>query len=189
MHIHLLGPSGSGTSSLGQALSKELDIPYFDSDDIFWEKTDPPFTTIRPVERRQETLKEIDSRHDSWIIGGSMLRWGDFLREKLDLILYLYVDKDTRIARLIARERQRFGNRIAEGNDMHENHRAFIAWAESYEDGGLDMRSKTSETAWINEAKCEVVKIEHEIPIAEEVALAKKALGEIARRRGDLNGR
>ena len=108
-----------------------------------------------------------------------MLQWGDFLRDRIDLIVYLYVDRETRIARLIARERQRFGDRLLPGNDMHENHRAFIAWAESYESGGPDMRSRMSETAWIEAAKCKVVKIEREIPIEEEIALVKTCLGEL----------
>lgn len=177
MRIHLLGPSGSGTSSLGKALSQALNIPWFDSDDIFWEATNPPFTCKRTVEKRQEILKEIDLQHDSWIISGSMLRWGDFLRDELDLIIYLYVDKDTRIQRLVTRERQRFGDRILPGNDMYDNHRAFIKWAETYEDGDLDMRSKMSETAWIQEARCRVLKIEKEMPIADEIMLVRRELG------------
>ncbi len=179
MRIHLLGPSGSGTSSLGRALSKDLAVPYFDSDDIFWENTDPPFTAKRPLEQRQNLLKEIDLTNRSWIIGGSMLQWGDFLRDRIDLIVYLYVDRVTRVSRLKTREKARFGDRILPGNDMHENHRAFIAWAESYEDGGLDMRSRMSETAWIDEAKCKVVRIEREIPIEDEVALVRARLREI----------
>jgi adenylate kinase family enzyme len=47
MFIHLLGPSGSGTSILGKAISQRLNIPWFDSDDIFWIKTDPPYTKKR----------------------------------------------------------------------------------------------------------------------------------------------
>lgn len=172
MKIHLLGPSGSGTSTLGDALSKELNVPWFDSDDIYWERTNPPFTVIRSLVERQKILREIDSNNDSWIISGSMLEWGDFLRDKMELIIYLYVDKETRIGRLKKRESVRFGDRILRGNDMYENHQAFIKWAESYEEGGYDMRSKLSETAWIKEAKCPVLKIEKEMPLTEEVLLA-----------------
>ncbi|CAC9976206.1 hypothetical protein FLAPXU55_03930 [Flavobacterium panici] len=39
MKIHIFGASESGVTTAGEALSKKLDIPYFDSDTYFWEKT------------------------------------------------------------------------------------------------------------------------------------------------------
>lgn len=176
MHIHLLGPSGSGTSSLGKAISEELNIPFFDSDDIFWEMTNPPFTSKRSIEQRQILLREINTHNKSWIISGSMLQWGDFLRDEIDLIVYLYIERDIRIKRLVKREKERFGDRILPGNDMYENHQAFITWAESYEDGDLNMRSKKSEIEWIKEAKRKVLKIEKEMPIKEELELVINSL-------------
>ncbi len=56
MKIHLLGPSGSGTSTLGKALGDRLGRPWFDSDDFFWIPTDPPFTTKRPADERGRLL-------------------------------------------------------------------------------------------------------------------------------------
>jgi adenylate kinase family enzyme len=176
MHIHLLGPSGSGTSTLGHALAEELKIPWFDSDDIFWEKTDPPFTAKRPIEQRIARLYEIDEKNESWIISGSMLEWGDSIREKIDLIIYLYIEKEERLRRLIKRERERFGDRIEAGHDMYENHKAFIEWAGSYETGGFKMRSRKSEMAWIEKASCRIIIIEKEIPLDEEIAIVLKGL-------------
>lgn len=176
MHIHLLGPSGSGTSSLGRALATSLRIPWFDTDEIFLEETNPPFTITRPLERRQAILQDINTRHESWIISGSMLQWGDFLRDTMDLIVYLYVDKETRIPRLVKREKERFGDRILPGHDMHDNHQNFIKWAESYETGGLDMRSRASEMEWIRKASCKVVKIENEISLEDEIQLVIDSL-------------
>lgn len=181
MHIHLLGPSGSGTSTLGKALSSVLRIPWFDSDDIFWEKTDPPFTTKRPMERRIALLREIDAENESWIVSGSMLEWGDSIRDKLDVIVYLYVEKETRLNRLIKREKERFGDRIEPGRDMHENHEAFIEWAGSYETGGFGMRSRKSEMAWMERAKSPVIKIEKEIPLRDEVTLVLESIANIRR--------
>jgi len=50
MKIHILGPSCSVTITLGRALSENLYIPWFDSDDIFWVKTDPPYTQKRVMD-------------------------------------------------------------------------------------------------------------------------------------------
>lgn len=49
---------------------------------------------------------------------------------------------DIRLQRLKIREREKFGSRIDIGGDMYDNHMKFINWAATYEDGGMDMRSK-----------------------------------------------
>ena len=38
MKIHLLGSSGSGTSTIGKILAKKLNIHFFESDDFFGKK-------------------------------------------------------------------------------------------------------------------------------------------------------
>jgi adenylate kinase family enzyme len=48
MRLHIFGASGTGTTTLGQALGSTLGVPYFDSDDYFWERSIPPFTVRRP---------------------------------------------------------------------------------------------------------------------------------------------
>lgn len=53
-HIHILGASGSGTTTLAKVLSDELGYAHFDSDDYFWIPTEPPFTTKRPLDERVE---------------------------------------------------------------------------------------------------------------------------------------
>lgn len=52
--VHILGASGSGTTTLAQALSKELKYKYFDTDDFFWIKTNPPYQQKRQVEEGEE---------------------------------------------------------------------------------------------------------------------------------------
>ena len=171
MKIHILGPSGSGTTTLGRALSQKMKIPHFDSDDFFWMPTDPPFTIKRSLEERVPLLENTLNAHKSWILSGSMLKWGDFLIPQLDLVIYLYVEKEIRIKRLKIRERDRFGCRIDPGNDMFDNHRIFIDWASSYDDGGMDMRSRQSEEAWMKKLKCRVVRINGEMGVGEEVEM------------------
>jgi adenylate kinase family enzyme len=59
MKIHLLGPSCSGQSTLGKLISQKYQIPYFDTDDIVWIETDPPFSIQRKNIEKMELLKEI----------------------------------------------------------------------------------------------------------------------------------
>ena len=49
--------------------------------------------------------------------------------------MFLYVDTNVRIKRLQQRERDRFGDRILIGGDMHAIHEEFIDWASRYDAG------------------------------------------------------
>ena len=176
MFIHLLGPSGSGTSTLGKAISQRLNIPWFDSDDIYWIKTDPPFTKKRDTVERQFILKELYNTNSNLVLSGSMLKWGNQIRDKIDLIIYLYLEPEKRIKRIIKREKERFGNRIEENNDMHQGHLEFINWARKYESGDMNMRSKNSEEKWIEECNCQKLRIDKEMNIEEMLNLVEKEI-------------
>lgn len=39
--IHIFGASGSGTTTLANALSNNMNLPHYDTDDYFWIRTDP----------------------------------------------------------------------------------------------------------------------------------------------------
>jgi shikimate kinase len=39
MRMLIIGAKGSGVTTLGEALAKQLAIPYFDADYYYWEKT------------------------------------------------------------------------------------------------------------------------------------------------------
>ena len=54
--IHILGASGSGTSTLGSALARRLGVKHADSDSLYWLPTNPPYTTPRPPGARQALL-------------------------------------------------------------------------------------------------------------------------------------
>jgi adenylate kinase family enzyme len=178
MKIHLLGPSCSGTSTLGKLISEKYNIPWFDTDDIFWVKTDPPFTIKREVDERINILKKIIDENNSFVLSGSALKWGDFMKEYLDLVIYKYVDQETRIKRLIEREKRRYGNRIEAGNDMHNIHKEFVEWNKKYETGGMDMRSRKSELNWIMDLKCMVRKLEEDRKPDEELKIIERIISE-----------
>ncbi len=176
MKIHILGPSGSGTSTLGETISTKYNSPWFDSDNFFWEKTDPPFLKKRTKEDRVKLLEKELNKTDSWVLSGSVIGWGDFIKEKLDLVIYLYIEPETRIKRLINRERVIYGNRIDPGNDMYQIHIDFIEWALSYETDNMNTRSRKSEKEWMKDLKCKIIKIEEEISLQKEMEIVSKEI-------------
>jgi shikimate kinase len=177
MKIHLLGPSCSGTSTLGKLIAEKYNIPWYDTDEIFWLKTDPPFTKKREKDERIYLLKNIFGMNKSLVLSGSAIGWGDFIKEEVDIVIYKYVEQKIRIKRLCEREKKRFGKRIEPGNDMYEIHKEFIEWNKKYETGGMEMRSRQSETSWLNDIKCKIIKLENNT-VEEEMEIVSKIIEE-----------
>jgi adenylate kinase family enzyme len=134
--IHILGASGSGTTTLGRMLAERLQYPHFDTDDYFWVPTDPPFTHQRERAERQRLLMDDVTAHNSWVVSGSLCGWGDVAMPLFELIGFLAIPQDIRMARLRQREHERFEERTLPGGDMYELSQAFLAWAASYDEGG-----------------------------------------------------
>ncbi len=107
--IHILGASGSGTSTLAEALEKELGFRHFDTDNYYWLPSDPPFANKRPIEDRIELIMNDMSGVDKWTLSGSLCGWGDVLIRYFDLVVYLWIPMEIRIPRLIDREKLRYG--------------------------------------------------------------------------------
>ena len=131
--IHILGASGSGTTTVGRALAEHLHVPHFDTDDYFWVPTDPPFTHQRARPERQQLLMDALTAHDAWVVSGSLCGWGDMAIPLFELVVFLSIPHDIRMTRLRQREHERFGERILPGGDMYVSSQAFLAWAASYE--------------------------------------------------------
>jgi adenylate kinase family enzyme len=73
--IHILGASGSGTTTLGRALAARLLCPHFDADDYFWLPTDPPYTHQRERTERQQLLMDDLTAQEQWVLSGSLCGW------------------------------------------------------------------------------------------------------------------
>ena len=87
--IHIVGASGSGTTTLAKALSKKEGFKHFDTDDYFWMETDPKFQEKRPVEERLRLLNRAFRECDRWVLSGSLCGWGDSLIPYFDLVIFL----------------------------------------------------------------------------------------------------
>jgi adenylate kinase family enzyme len=172
--IHTVGGSGSGTTTLAKALAEKLRSPHFDSDDYYWEPTNPPFTTKRSVEKRLELLHKDLAQHESWALSGSLVSWGESIFPQLTHIVFLDIPPAVRMARLRERERARHGNRIDPGGDMHKIHTDFIEWAMRYDTAGLEQRSKKMHEEWLKQFNCPVIRIQEALPVDQLVKLVIK---------------
>lgn len=160
MKIHITGASGSGTSTLGEALANQLKGAFLDADDYFWTPSTPPYQTRRPASERLALLLTDFSRADTVVVSGSVSAWGADIEEAFDCIIFLYVDATIRLARLRAREIQRYGT----------VNPAFLEWAAQYDVGPPEGRSLSKQRAWLAERKCPVLYLEGNRTIEECLA-------------------
>ena len=158
--IHVLGASGSGTTTLGAALATRLGLPHGDADQFFWLPTDPPFTTRRPRQERLALLLGQLAADGQWVLSGSAISWATPLEPAYDLIVFLRLDPAIRMERLRRRETARYGARIAQGGDMASRSEEFLRWAEAYDTAGLTQRSLVAHETWLAGQTAEVLRLD-----------------------------
>jgi adenylate kinase family enzyme len=174
--VHILGAAGSGTTTLAQALAARLGCPHYDTDSYFWLPSDPPFQHIRDQEARQAMLRADLEKPGGWVLSGSLCGWGDVFVPLFDLVVFLWIPRDLRMARLKEREIERYGAAaIAPGGAMHEGSIKFMEWAASYDDGGLEIRSLRVHNDWLATLPGPVLRLEGPAPIAANLAEVLRA--------------
>jgi len=169
--IHITGASGSGTTTLAKAICEKYGHTHLDSDDFFWEQTDPPFTVKRPVAERQQLMSDAMDACAKCVISGSLTGWGDVFIPDFELVIYLETPTKVRLKRLEKREAERFGGRILPGGDMEDEHQQFLIWASQYDNGGIDMRSAAHHTQWLKNVTCPIIKMDGSVSIAANLSL------------------
>jgi hypothetical protein len=88
-----------------------------------------------------------------------------------ELVVFLWVPEEVRIARLRDREIRELGRKaLGPGGSLHRNHEEFIAWARSYDTGGLDMRSLSRHEAWLARISCPTLRFEGESTVEFQVS-------------------
>lgn len=178
-HLHILGPSGSGTTTVAEALSRKHDFAHFDADNYFWKPTDPPYQHLRSIEERQRLLKEDLKNEHRWIISGSFCGWGDIFMDDFDLVIYLWTPINIRLRRLKSREQQRFGSAVLPGGKMFERHQKFLDSAARYDYDQTEFRNKRTHEEWMQKLSCPILKIEGEKTVKEIISIIEAKIEEL----------
>ncbi|HEX3915859.1 MAG TPA: AAA family ATPase [Caulobacteraceae bacterium] len=168
--IHVVGGSGSGTTTLGRALAARTGATHLDTDDFYWLRTQPPYTTSRPVADRIALLSEAFDASPRWVLSGSMMGWGEPLLPRIELIVFLYTPPDVRLARVMARERERYGADIDPGGRLHAHHLEFMEYVRGYDRDDFPGRSLKRHRAWLAAASRPVLELDGARAVEEGVA-------------------
>ena len=154
--LHVMGASGTGTTTLARALADHWAVPHADADDYFWVPSSPPYVHKRPADERLTLMRSVFVPREAWVLSGSMLGWGESVVAECDAVVFLTLDPDERLRRLEARETARRG-----GPDFDEvAWEAFLEWARGYDDPGFEGRSRVAHEAWLKELGQPVLRLD-----------------------------
>lgn len=179
MKIHVFGAAGSGVTSLGRYLAHQLNVPYFDSDDYYWEKSEPPFTVRRNPDERDQRLGEALAGCQHWILGGSVISWGEAWLSAFDLAVFVWTPPEVRLARLQQREYDRYGDVIFTDSVRRQQHQEFLQWASTYDDNTARGRTLAAHQAWMQKLHCPLIIIADTASVAERVDLVLAKLKDL----------
>jgi adenylate kinase family enzyme len=175
--IHIVGAAGSGTTTLGLAVARELRCAHLDGDDFFWIASDPPYKHVRPADQRVAELKQAIDGLASWVQSGSLWGWGESFLPLFNLVIFLWIPSQVRMKRLIARETVRFGPAaLAPGGAMYDEHRQFIEWAAGYDTNDSSSRSRAKHEAWLATMPCPVIRLEGDLSTEYRLQQIRQAL-------------
>ncbi len=177
MRIHILGASGSGTTTFGRALASELSFPFFDTDDFYWMPSNPPYVEKRPVSERIRLMKELFLERPRWVLSGSLTSWSETFIPYFDCVIFLSLNDELRLKRLRHREVTRYGeDALSEGGVHYKAYSAFMNWAKQYENVTFDGRSRSVHEKWLSKLECQIIRLNSEYEVDELVKRATKEI-------------
>lgn len=162
--VHITGPSGSGTTTLGRAIADAWSVPHADTDDYYWIPTSPPFTAKRTVIDRLALMRTMFVPRREWVRSGSANGWGDEVIAQCDAVVLLTMAPEARMRRLEAREVDQRGVSIED-----PSYRAFREWAEDYDDPSFTGRSRARHERWLAGLDAPVLRLDAAPPVEDLV--------------------
>jgi adenylate kinase family enzyme len=171
MKVHITGASGSGTTTLGQALAQALSSRHLDADHYYWLPTTPPYQQKREQADRLALLHADMRSAPGVVVSGSVVGWGQEIEDAFDLIVFLYLPATLRIERLRQREIASYGVVNPE----------FLAWAAQYDEGPAEGRSLAKHKAWLARRTCPVLRLERDIYVQERLTQVIDAINHLPR--------
>jgi hypothetical protein len=121
------------------------------------------------VPERVRLLKDAMACSPCWVLSGALVGWGDPLIPSSDLVVFLYVATEVRLARLRTRESERFGAALDPGGSMHHQHQGFLTWAAGYDTGASVGRTLQADVKWLSSLSCPVMVVMGERTTADQV--------------------
>ncbi len=154
--VHVMGASGSGTTTLARALASHWSVPHADADDYSWVPTEPPYGRKRPEGERVALMHEVFAPREAWVLSGSMVGWGEAVVDLREAIVFLTLGPEERIRRLEEREVRRRAGPQFDAEAWEE----LLGWARGYDDPAFARRSRAGHERWLAERDQPVLRLD-----------------------------
>ncbi len=120
--ILVYGATGSGKSTMAQALSELAGIPWTSVDDLCWR---PGWVAVPPSEQ----LAHFDAltASDSWILDAAYPAWRHLAYERADVVIAMDYPRLVSLTRVLRRTATRMRRREEICNGNHETWRRFLS--------------------------------------------------------------
>ncbi|AYB47573.1 DNA topology modulation protein FlaR [Paenibacillus lautus] len=133
--IHIIGSVGSGKTTLARKLSAQFNLPYYELDNVVWERAQPD--DIRRSEADRDALLLSIVNTNGWIIEGAHLKWVSPSFRHADLIVFLNPSYSTITYRIITRFiKQRLRLEQAHYTPTWDMFKKMFDWSASYQREG-----------------------------------------------------
>ncbi|OME76515.1 hypothetical protein BK120_28865 [Paenibacillus sp. FSL A5-0031] len=130
--IHIIGEVGSGKTYLAEKLSKQLDINYYQLDNVVWRRGEES-DTRNSQEVRDAILGDIVNQ-EKWIIEGVHYKWVQRCFESADIIIYLETNVFIRDIQMLKRYfKQKLGLEKGNYNQTIKNLYSMVVWNHKFE--------------------------------------------------------
>jgi hypothetical protein len=112
------------------------------------------------------------------VLSGSLCGWGDVFIPRFELVVFIHLPPEVRMARLAQREIDRYGaDAIAPGGAHHTQYQTFMAWAAAYDTGEVS-RTRAIHEQWLSSLPCPVLRLTTAAPITEHLEQVLNHLAE-----------
>ncbi len=156
----ILGPAGSGKTTLGRLTASLLQIAFLDIDEYIWRKdTEIPYTVMYSRTEKIHRLMTAAQTAGEFVMSGSMDSFHEYFDSMFLLAVYLTADSKIRTERLHKRELQEFGGRVLPGGDMYQEHQLFLEDAAKYDLETGSCGSRQHEL-WLSQLNCSVLRLD-----------------------------
>ncbi|WP_027062993.1 AAA family ATPase [Mesoplasma seiffertii] len=131
MKIQIIGASATGKTTLAEYIANKHNIKWIDTDSYYWKAGTNQ--TIRNTVAEKIALyhQDIDNLED-YVVAGSTYSWYKEGFADVDLLVFLYLDENTRMQRLIERELARHGKAGLACDENGNCTNDFIEWCRKY---------------------------------------------------------
>lgn len=159
MRLFVTGANGVGKTTTARLLANALHGSAYDLDDLVYEPGDPPYQVMRPVDERIALARALFLGKADWVLSGNGLGWNAPLLGWFDrVVLLTLTDRAVQHARVIARERARFGARLDPGGDTHATHSEFMDRLAQLD--GTTEAPRDRHGDWLRGVTCPVIRVD-----------------------------